>query len=365
VLCPSVGDSAAAEALARRIVTSLQQPISIFGTTLSLSASIGVAVSGDATSIRFDLVEDADLAMYAAKRSGRNSVALFSPDLREHVVRRLSLEADLNLGLVAGELACVYQPTVDLATGRIAGVEALLRWNSPSRGRVGPQVFIPVAEESGLIAHVGELVLRQATSQLVQWRAASELWRGITMWVNVSFRQLRDEGFVELVAGTLQACGLPPERLGLEVTESSVMDEQSPALTTLLELRKLGVRIAIDDFGTGYSSLAQLRRLPVDVLKIDRQFIADMELRSEDGKIVETILSMAGSLGLSVVAEGVETDAQRRRLEAYGCPLAQGYLWSRPLAPDDLAELVDGTSGELNRSVLSNLLVRPLPLPPR
>ncbi len=333
VLCPNCDSYDEAKALARKMISALHHPMSIGGSTLSLSASIGIALEreDDPTRSFSDLVGDADLAMYAAKRTGRNSVAVFTPHLRVEASDRLSLEADLNLALSNKELDCEYQPTVAMDTGKVLEVEALLRWRSPTRGAVPPMDFIAVAEESGLIGEIGEFVLRRACAQLATWRAAGGDWLEAVMWVNVSPRQLRDSGFAAVVEEVLKATGVPPERLGLEVTEGTFIDDSDAVRATLLRMRSSGVHVAIDDFGTGYSSLAQLEYLPVDVLKIDRQFVSEIASGSTRSGMISAILTLARTMGLRVVAEGVETEAQRNILLQLGCQYGQGYLWSRPL----------------------------------
>jgi diguanylate cyclase (GGDEF)-like protein len=335
VLRPHCEGLSEVEALARRMITALHRPMTIAGRSLSLSASVGIALQRpehrpDGPS---DLVSDADLAMYAAKRTGRNSVAVFTPALRAEAAARLSLEADLNVALVNGELECAYQPTIAMDSGRILDIEALLRWNSPTRGSVPPLDFISVAEASGLIGDFGKFVLQRSCRQMVAWRSAAG-WQDVVMWVNVSARQLLDPGFADLVDRVLVESGLPAENLGLEVTESTFIEDSDMARTTLLQVRTQGVHVAIDDFGTGYSSLAQLEYLPVDVLKIDRRFTAEIATSGTGAGLVSAILTLAATMGLRVVAEGVETVVQRQLLLQLGCRSGQGYLWSRPLPPE-------------------------------
>lgn len=352
VLCPDLTNPSEAEALAREVVVALQAPMNIGGRTLSLSASIGVSsYRGSDGEYSLDPIGDADLAMYAAKRSGRNSVAIFTPDLRESAVERLSLEAELSLALVNSEFSCAYQPTIDLQTGQVVAIEALLRWTSPLRGEVPPLSFIPVAEDSGLIAELGEYVLRNACEQLASWRQQSSSWAQIRVWVNVTVRQLGQQSFPDTVARILEGAGITADSLGLEVTESAFVSDVPGAIGSLIALRRLGVHVAIDDFGTGYSSLSQLKHLPVDALKIDKQFIADMGTVHSDSKIVEAILVLARSLNLMVIAEGVETEAQLLQLNGLGCRYAQGRLWSMPVAPAMMQVLAEKLM-DSNRSVV-------------
>jgi diguanylate cyclase (GGDEF)-like protein len=331
VLRPQCHSLAELEALARRMISIVHRPITINGHSLSLSASVGIALQhADSEGAPADLVSDADLAMYAAKRTGRNSVAVFSPGLRAAAAARLSLEADLSVALVNGELDCAYQPTIAMDSGRILDVEALLRWNSPTRGSVPPLSFISVAEASGLIRDLGKFVLLRACRQMVAWRSAAA-WQDVVIWVNVSGRQLLDPGFVGVVEKVLGESGLPSGNLGLEVTESTFIEDSEMARSTLLQLRTQGVHVAIDDFGTGYSSLAQLEYLPVDVLKIDRQFTAEISTSETRVGLVSAILTLAATMGLRVVVEGVETQQQRELLLELGCRTGQGFLWSKPI----------------------------------
>ncbi|MTD13910.1 EAL domain-containing protein [Nakamurella sp. YIM 132087] len=335
VVCPGVVDRAEADRRGQRIVTALRQPITHAGRTISLSVSVGVAMHAPGSDGRAaDLVGDADLAMYAAKRSGRNSVAAFSDDLREQAAGRLSMEGELDKALENGDLTCDYQPIVEIRTGRVIALEALMRWRTPGRPEVPPGRFIPTAEESGQIFALGELALRRACTQMMLWRSAASHWRDVTLWINVSPRQLRDPSFPDLVDSVLVDTGFPAKSLGLEVSETSFVYDSPVAKQSLKYLRGKGIKVAIDDFGTGYSSLAQLRELPVDVLKIDRQFVTDLGSQDSGPGIIEAIVALGRVLKLEVVAEGVETEAERERLLATGCTVGQGFLWSRPVRPE-------------------------------
>ncbi|MGI8417037.1 MAG: putative bifunctional diguanylate cyclase/phosphodiesterase, partial [Nakamurella sp.] len=341
LLCPTITSRRQAELLGRRIVTSLQQPLTIYGRSVSLSVSVGIAMhSPKAGPVSSDQVGDADLAMYSAKRSGRNSVAVFNDELRRLAAGRLSLEGDLSQAVANDEMDCAYQPIVDLRTGGLVAVEALLRWNSPTRGPLLPRSFIGTAEDSGLIFGLGEFVLRRACAQLAAWRANSENWNSVSMRINVSPRQLRDSTFADLPEQVLASTGLPPSALGLEVTETTFIVDALLARSTLTRLQATGVQVAIDDFGTGYSSLAQLKDLPTDVLKIDRQFVTNINTDAAAAGIVEAIITIARTLGLDVIAEGVETENQRRQLIELGCLYGQGYLWSAAVSPEQLVGLL-------------------------
>lgn len=324
--------------LAHRIVAALAQPMSLYGRTVALSASVGIALHPpDIGAESVDLIGDADLAMYAAKRSGRNSVAVFNQDLRQQAAARLSLEGDLSQALINDEMDCAYQPIVDLQTGRLVAVEALLRWNCPTRGQVPPIEFIPTAEDSGHIHALGEFVLRRALTQLAAWRSDNAGWQHLSVAINVSTRQLSDPDFADLVERALRETGVSATHLGLEVTESCLIENADMARVTLTRLRQLGVQVAVDDFGTGYSSLSQLQNLPVDVLKIDQQFITAI---SDTAGIIQAILTLAHHLHLRVVAEGIETEQQRQELIDLGCLLGQGYLFSRPISAGQITGLL-------------------------
>lgn len=342
LVCRNVGSEDEARAIGNRIVDVLRPPLAIQGTLLSLSVSVGIArYAGDTTATARDLIANADLAMYAAKRAGRNSITVYDEHLRAQATDRMSLEADLSDALTHGELGCVYQPTVDMTTGRLVGVETLARWNSPVRGEVDPAMFIAAAEDNGQIGAVGEFVLRTACRQMATWRASDASWDAVGLAVNVSPRQLMDPGFPELVGRILAENDLPARQLWLEITEATAIPNPGSVRTAVTELRQRGVRIAIDDFGTGFSSLAQLKDLPADALKIDRSFISELVQDPVAAGIIQAILTLAGTLGLQVVAEGIETQEQRRMLLDLGCRFGQGYLWSRALPPDLIGQLAD------------------------
>jgi EAL domain-containing protein (putative c-di-GMP-specific phosphodiesterase class I) len=278
-----------------------------------------------------ELLSDADAALYRAKERGRGRHEVFDVGLRDRTTARLQIEADLRRALEAGDqLWVAYQPVYALPERSIAGVEALLRWNHPERGPIPPAEFIPVAEDSGLIVDLGELVLRSACRDAAGWQSATG--REISVSVNVSARQIELTGMPGVVGAVLRDSGLAPRRLAIEITEGVLLEDTDATAETLQALRRLGVRLMLDDFGTGYSSLAYLRRHPIDALKIDRAFVADL---GEDGRgdaaIVQAIVGMAKALGMLVVPEGVETAGQLERLAGLGCDFAQGYHLARPL----------------------------------
>jgi diguanylate cyclase (GGDEF)-like protein len=323
---PAVED---ALAVARRLEASLRAPFSVAGRRLSITASIGVARSEDGAESPEAVLRDAGIALRAAKRSGRDLVRAFEPAMLSVAVDRLRTESDLERALQRGELSLRYQPIVETASGRVTGFEALVRWEHPERGELGPSEFIPVAEESGLIVRLGEHVLAEACAQAASWRAKTG--HDLRMHVNLSACQLRSPGLVPRILEVLASTNLPAHLLHLEITESAVIEDEEAAVVRLDALRRRGVRVAIDDFGTGYSSLGLLGRLAVDSLKIDRSFVERLGGADPRGELVRAILALARSLRLEVVAEGVETDLQRHELEAMGCPHAQGFLFSRPL----------------------------------
>jgi len=335
VLCEGIQEDDDAIALGERIGASLREPMPVQGRELFVTASTGIVVSADGAETTPDLLSHADAAMYRAKEAGRGRVVLYDELTRGGWVDRLRMETDLRLALERGELSLVYQPIVDLRDGRTRSVEALLRWTHPERGPIGPDVFIPVAEETGLIVEIGRWVLETAVAQVAEWQRTQPGARGLGVTVNVSGRQLFHESLVGDVERVAAESGIAPGTLGLEITESVLMDE-GDAVTVLEALRARGARLSLDDFGTGYSSLSYLKRFPLDTLKIDRAFVSGLGTGQDDAALVATIVSMAGTLGLEVVAEGVETEEQLRLLRDLGCDRAQGFLLARPLPPADL-----------------------------
>jgi diguanylate cyclase (GGDEF)-like protein/PAS domain S-box-containing protein len=322
-------------ALAGHVRAVLAEPIVVHGRQLHLDASIGVVLVGpDDQRSAEDLLRDADVAMYQAKALGGGRFELFDVTLRERMQRRLRLEQDLREAVHNGQLWPAYQPVVDLRTGKMVAVEALLRWTHPKHGEISPVEFIPLAEESELINVIGKFVLRCATRELARLRTERGL--DLNLKVNLSVRQLDDPGLVPAVRDVLATTGLPPGSLCLEITESALMRDEAAAAAVLASLRGLGVLLAIDDFGTGYSSLAQLRRLTLDTLKIDRSFITGIAESRDAAAIVTSIIAMAHAVDLTVVAEGVETAEELALLRELDCDQAQGYHLGRPAAAADL-----------------------------
>jgi EAL domain-containing protein (putative c-di-GMP-specific phosphodiesterase class I) len=320
------------------MLQALSREFDLGNDRLDISASIGIVTyptDGESASI---LMRYADLALHRAKLSGRNCIIVFSRDLSDDIQRRVLLEARLKHALERNELAVHYQPKLEILSGRLVGWEALLRWQSAELGAVSPDEFIPVAEQSGLILPIGEWVLREACRQLRAWQDQG-LAAG-TMAVNLSTRQFRQADLAEEISAALRDARLEPGDLELELTESAIMENLVSAASVLAELEALGIRIAVDDFGTGYSSLSYLKTFSIHCLKIDRSFINDIPGDDNDTAIVRTIIALGGSLGLTVVAEGVETEAQLAYLRANRCDQAQGYLFSRPLPPDECVSLM-------------------------
>ena len=330
-------------AIAELMLDALRHPVTVGGRPIVMQASVGVASSRDASEATA-LVRNADLAMYDAKGRGKGRIEVFHPGMHEAVQARLELESDLRQALEGAladeQLRLHYQPKVALATGRVTGIEALVRWEHPGRGMVSPGDFIPLAEEIGLIVPIGEWVLDTACRQLAEWQAASPDWSSLVTSVNVSSRQFADARLVATVARVLAATGVSPGCLCLEVTESAVMTDVARATATLRRLKDLGVQISIDDFGTGYSSLSYLKQFPLDELKIDKRFVDGLGEDAEDHAIVAAVMGMADALALSVVAEGVETEEQVVQLQALGCGVAQGFFFARPTPAAEITELL-------------------------
>ena len=338
--------------LARKLVAAVAEPIGSGDDAVYLTVSVGISQFPDDARDLAGLVRGAGAAMHRAKALGRNGFQFSTEETNDAGVRRMRLEADLRLALTREEFVLHYQPKVDCRTGRINGVEALVRWRHPERGIVGPSEFIPVLEESGLIVALGAWTLDAACAQARAWQKAG--CAEIPVAVNLSGRQLQSEGIVESVRQALIDSELKPGLLELELTESYLMGDPESAVATLGRLKKLGVRIAVDDFGTGYSSLAYLKRFPLDTLKVDRAFVKDISADPNDASITRAIITLAHSLKLAVVAEGVETAAQLGFLTANGCDGIQGYLFSRPVRPRPLRRCCARENPSLPRSPRTN-----------
>ena len=324
--------------IADKLLRAISERADVAGHELHLSTSIGVTVYPRDGHDADTLLRNADLAMYHAKQEGRNNVQFFSRDMSERTEKRVDMLGRLRGAIARGELQLHYQPQVDVRSGGIIGVEALLRWNDPERGQVPPMSFIPLAEDTGLIVEIGEWVLREACGQAKAWLDAG--LGPLTVAVNLSPRQFRQKNLVSMVAAILAETGLPPHLLELEITESTVMHRTEEAAAGLRALHELGVQISLDDFGTGYSSLAYLHRFPVHSLKVDQSFVRDIKSDRDDAAIVSTVISLARQLNLKALAEGVETEAQLAFLRVRGCDSFQGYLFCRPQAAADIEALL-------------------------
>jgi diguanylate cyclase (GGDEF)-like protein/PAS domain S-box-containing protein len=318
---------------AERLRIALHAPFIIGGRTMTITATIGVATSIDAK-VAADVVRNADVALYVGKADGKDRHAVFTDTMYVDALERMTLEQDLRVGIGRGELTLLYQPKVDTQTNALKGVEALVRWNHPTRGLIAPDVFIPIAEQSGLINDLDTWVLTTACRQAQSWAISDA--GPLPVAVNVSGRSLVSCRLLERVIDALKQTGLDPRLLELEITESAAVPQQSEALALLQTIRDLGVRIAIDDFGSGYSVLSRLQRFPVDTLKIDLSFTRAIVSAQQDAPIIDAMIAMGLSLGLTVVAEGVETEVQRHYLSSRHCSELQGYLISRPIAPGEL-----------------------------
>jgi len=339
MLCASVEGIDDAVVAAERAATAIAAPFMLGETEVFLTTSIGIAL-GDATrQSAAALVRDADAAMHRAKERGRSRHVLFDDVMRIAALRRLETENALHRALQRAEIRLHFQPEYSLTDGRLTGFEALVRWEHPHRGMLGPGEFIPLAEETGLILAMGEWILDDAVRHIARWRGERPAY-DLVMAVNLSARQLAVAGFVDTVRATLARHGVPPSALVLEITESLVVAEDEITRRAFIELRDFGVRIAVDDFGTGYASLAALKRFPADILKVDRAFVMGLGTDSADEAIVTAVVTLARALGLDVVAEGVERPDQRDTVARLGCDVAQGYLFAPALPPDAIADLL-------------------------
>jgi diguanylate cyclase (GGDEF)-like protein/PAS domain S-box-containing protein len=334
LLLPKVESSRDAVMVARKIKDQLARPFDLDGQEVYTSPSIGIAFYPDDGDTVSTLLKHADMAMYAAKSKGRNRYQFFSEDMHRRAVERMQLEAGLRQALERQEFRLVYQPQYELATGRLVGVEALLRWDHPELGTIMPERFIGMAEETGMIHPIGEWVLRAACAQAREWIDAGFV--DLRMAVNLSGKQFAEAGLVDLVRQVLAETGLPPASLELEITETVLMHDAALARRTIDALQQDGVRLAVDDFGTGYSSLVYLKDLPVSRLKIARDFVRDIASDRRDAAIAEAIVALGRNLGVEIVAEGVETEAQASILQGLACPLVQGFHFDRPLGREDI-----------------------------
>lgn len=331
-----------------RISAALQAPFIVDGHEVFVTFSIGMTLSRSGQQDPRELLREADVAMYYAKHKGKARSAFFDASMNFRLLDRLSLESDLRRAVERGEFRVHYQPMIDLASGSISGVEALVRWEHPERGMIYPDEFIPLAEETGLIVEIGEWVLKEACRQAQGWEAVYQGSAPLTISVNLSAGQLLQPDLSETVARTLAETGMSPTSLQLEITESVLMQDVETAIRVLHELKSLGVQLAIDDFGTGYSALSYFKRFPFDVLKIDRTFVKGLGEDKQDSAIVRTVIMLAKTLNLVVVGEGIETSTQLGQLQVLGCDRGQGYHFARPLPGEEVNELLRSIPGEFS-----------------
>ncbi len=339
LLIEDAADDVAVQALAERVVQAFIVPFQLIGGSVVTTATVGIATTEDSADAG-DLVRHADLALYAAKAAGKRQWRRYQPVLSVSVDKRRELKAAIEDAVAGSAFTLTYQPIVVLATGEIVGFEALVRWPHPRWGMIHPDQFISLAEETGHIVQLGAWVLKQAVTDLADWRRQVPRKTPLYVSVNVSARQFRDRGLVASVREALSESGLPPSLLTLELTESVLLGRDERIRSELDELKQLGVRLAIDDFGTGYSSLSYLRELPMDVLKIDRSFVEGIAVSKARLALVEVIIRIAKTLGLTVIAEGIESEMQRELLISLGCEFGQGYLLEQPVGAGEAADLI-------------------------
>lgn len=343
VLLEDLPNSEEAERVARRFQSVLEKPFDINGCEVYTSASIGIAYSDKGYKMPEEMLRDADLTMYQAKEQGKARYEIFKMSMRTEAMARLQLENDLRRSLDRGDFHILYQPIINLRTGKLRGFEALIRWQHPKRGLVSPMEFITLAEETGLIVPMGAWVLEEACSQMQRWRRSLAGAQDLEISVNLSGKQLKEADFLEMVQRVLERSQLPPSALKLEITESILMENVEMVSQILLQLRHHQIKLSIDDFGTGYSSLSYLQKFPVNTLKVDRSFVMDMSvnLDNENTEIIRAIISLAHILKMNVIAEGVETVEHFQQLKELGCEFGQGYWFAPPLAPEAAATLIE------------------------
>jgi diguanylate cyclase (GGDEF)-like protein/PAS domain S-box-containing protein len=337
-------------ALGARLIDALSQPLDWEDHTVVVGASVGVAFVEPGLHTADDLIRNADVGLYAAKTAGRGQVCTFDAFLFDATRNRFELEADLRVAVTKHQLVLQYQPIVELESGQPSGFEALVRWQHPTRGMLGPDEFIPIAEETGLIVPLGRWVLNQACKNFANWTRIYPHSHHLYVSVNLSARQLEDPHIVSDVQAALSDTGLLPDRLVLEITETALMHDMQAALMRLNELKALGVRLSVDDFGTGYSSLSYLRQFPIDTVKIDKSFIDDVHTGDDAATFVGAILRLSEALHLDTLAEGIETPAQAHALQELGCHLGQGYHYNKPLDPTEVDKLLSTQPQQLSRS---------------
>jgi diguanylate cyclase (GGDEF)-like protein len=343
ILTDDEPDLKRSRAMAERLIRELRAPYLLGEHHVSVTASIGIATARDAVDGAADLVRNADVAMYMAKANGKAGFAIFDPGMHAAIRERHELGAELQRAVELEQLRLVYQPIVDLGTGRLAGVEALVRWQHPERGLIPPGQFIEIAEENGSILPIGHWVLREACRETGAWTRTEATPDGLFVCVNVSAREIQQPGFVDGVRDTIREAGLDATRLVLEITETALLKATPSTIATLGELRSLGVKMVIDDFGTGYFSLSHLRQFPVDALKIASEFVQDAEVGSRSSALAGAIVALSQSLQIKTVAEGIETAEEAERMKALGCTFGQGFYFDRPLPPETILARMHAT----------------------
>jgi diguanylate cyclase (GGDEF)-like protein len=344
ILLPEVSRASDVATVAQNILSTIFKPIILLGQEFRITASMGISLYPACGEDEQSLMKTADVAMYRAKEEGKNTFKFFSEAMNTHSFERLALESSLRLALERNEFALHYQPKLAVGSSKITGMEALLRWQHPALGMVAPIKFIPVAEEIGLIVPIGAWVLKTACAQNVAWQ--KDGLPALCMAVNLSPRQFTDDNLLRDIAAILEETGMDPTLLELEITEGMLMHDVDKAMKTLTVLRDMGVRLAIDDFGTGYSSLSQLKRFPVNTLKVDRSFVRDLDTNADDRGITEAIIAMGKTLSLTVIAEGVETEGQLAFLREHQCDEFQGYFFSKAVPADEFAALIRANTAE-------------------
>lgn len=347
ILLSELLESGDALRVAERIQDKLKSPFELAGREVFISTSIGIALNASGTSHAEEMLRDADIAMYRAKAKGKAQYQVFDLAMHEHASQKLQLETEMRHALERGEFELHYQPIIELETNKLDGFEALVRWRHPIRGMVSPMEFIPMAEETGLILPLGKWILHESCRQLREWQEGIPSASNLTVSVNLSCKQFLQSNLAEQVAEQLEASGLDPHYLKLEITESQIMENTEMAVAIINRLRDLGIKLSLDDFGTGYSSLSYLHRLPIDYLKIDRSFVSRMVESKENGEIVSTIIKLAQNLKMQVVAEGIETADQLAQLNQLNCEYGQGYFFSKPLEAQAAGHLIGSTMGNI------------------
>ena len=343
VLLDRIGSISSAAAMASRILDRLAEPVRVAGREIMARASIGIALADGSHKQVGEVLRDADMALYRAKGLGKNRYALYESGMHDEVTQRLALSAALGQAMERDELQVRYQPVVDLVSGHVRGVEALVRWQHSVLSDIGPAEFIPIAEQTGLIVPIGRWVLQEACTQLAKWEHMTKDGHEVTVSVNVSARQLQDADFVSEVRDLVGRLGVNPSHLVFELTESVLIEDSVSIAATLAELKSIGIRLAIDDFGTGYSSMNYVSRFPIDVLKIDKSFVSSMASSPTSTALVAAMVQLANSLGLIAIAEGVEEPEQVEVLRRLGCRLGQGYLWSVPVPASQVERMIQDT----------------------